>query len=110
MKLPANTQIAPEKLTRYLLIWRKHRDKSRWLAQAGYTLGNWKTLEKDLRKQILSLEAMLTEQTRYGQTYEIADRLTGPNGETIAVRTIWMTETVTDITKSITMFPDKRGK
>ena len=110
MKLPAHTQIASEKLTRYLLIWRKHRDKSRWLAHAGYTLGNWKTLENDLRKQILSLETIPTEQTRYGQTYEIADRLTGPNGETIAVRTIWMTETATGITKFITMFPDRRVK
>jgi len=108
MKLPANTLIAPEKLTRYLLVWRKHKDKSKWLAQVGYTLENWRTLEEDLRRQLLSLEATPTESTKYGQMYEIADKLTGPNGEILAVRTIWMTETATGVTKFITMFPDRQ--
>jgi hypothetical protein len=107
MKLPIDTWIAPEKLTRYLLVWRKHNDKSQWLAQAGYTLKNWRTLEEDLRRQILSLEAKPTEHTRYGQMYEIAGELTGPNGKILAVRTIWMTETMTAVTKFITIFPDK---
>lgn len=109
MKLPKNTWIAPEKLTRYLLVWRKHNDKSQWLAQAGYTLENWRTLEDDLRRQILPLEAMPPEWTTYGQMYEIAGELTGPNGKNLKVRTIWMREMATGVTKLITMFPDKRG-
>lgn len=71
MKLPANTVIAPEKLTQCLLIARKRNDKSKWLAQAGYTLENWQALEKDLQLQILSLEALPTDNTAYGQMYEI---------------------------------------
>ena len=108
MELPTNALIARRKLTHYLLVWRKNRDKSKWLAQAGYTFENWRTLEQDLRRQILSLDAMPTECTKYGQMYEIAGKLTGPNGATLTVRTVWMTETATSVTKFITMFPDKQ--
>ena len=109
MKLSSNTLIAPEKLTQYLLIPRRRNDKSRWLAQAGYTIKNWQLLEKDLRKQILSLIAIPTEYTRYGQMYEIKGNLTGPNGKILTVCTIWMTETATGDTKFITMYPAKGG-
>lgn len=39
--------------------------------------------------------------------YEIKGNLTGPNGKSLAVCTIWMTETATGDTKFITMYPDK---
>jgi len=107
MKLPENTLIAAEKLTQYLLVLRKRNDKSRWLAQAGYTLENWQLLEADLRTQILSLDAIPTENTKYGQMYEIRGKLAGPNGRTLVVCTMWMTETATGDTKFITMYPDK---
>ncbi len=107
MKLPNNTRIAPEKLTQYLLIPKKRNDKSKWLAQAGYTLENWQQLENDLRVQILSLEAIAGEATKYGQAYEIRSNLTGPNSKTVAVVTVWMTETATGVTKFVTMYPDK---
>ena len=108
MKLPENSLIAKEKLTQYLLTTRKRNDKSRWLVQAGYTLENWQELENDLRVQILSAEATPIDNTKYGQMHEIRSNLVGPNGETLQVCTIWMTETVTGITKFITMYPDKR--
>ena len=60
MKLPDNSLIAPEKLTQYLLILKKRNDKSKWLAQGGYTLENWPELGNDLRAQILSLEAIVS--------------------------------------------------
>lgn len=110
MKLSPNTLIAPEKLTQYLLSLRKRNDKSKWLAQAGYTLDNWQVLEKDLRQQILSLEAIPTDMTQYGQTYEITGNLIGPNGKILALCTIWMTEKATGITKLITLYPDKGQK
>jgi hypothetical protein len=71
MILPTNTSISPEKLMQYLLTPRKRNDKSKWLAQAGYRLENWRVLENDLRMQILSLDASPSELTIYGQTYEI---------------------------------------
>jgi len=93
---------------RYLLSPRKRNDKSRWLAKAGYGLGNWQLLEKDLRTQILSLDAASIEETEYGQMFEIKGVLTGTNGKTLKVCTIWMTEHESKSTKFITMFPDKK--
>lgn len=108
MKLPEDTLIAQEKLMQYLLVFRKRKDKSQWLARAGYTPENWKILENDLREQILSTDARPTENTEYGQKYEIRGELVGPNGKSLAVCTIWMTESATGRTKFITMHPDKR--
>ena len=107
MKLPENTLIAREKLTHYLLALRKRNDKSQWLVQAGYTLENWQVLETDLRNQVLSIDATLVEKTEYGQMYEISGKLIGPNGKTLSVRTIWMTERTTGNTKFITMYPTR---
>ena len=57
MKLPEDSHIALEKLTRYLLVLQVRGDKSGYLALAGYTLDNFTTLLTDLRAQILTQEA-----------------------------------------------------
>ena|SRR3990167_7256541 len=108
MKLPGNTLISHEKLTKYLLASRKRNDKSKWLAQAGYSLENWHILENDLRNQILPMNASLIENTDYGKLYEIRGKLCGPNGVSLPVCTIWMIEKATGITRFITTYPDKR--
>jgi hypothetical protein len=109
MQISQDAVIAPAKLTQYLLVQRTSDDKSKFLAQAGYTLDNWQRLELDLREQILPLEATATgEQNRFGDVYEIQGNLLGPNGTTIAVITIWMLEYSSGITKFITLFPSRR--
>jgi hypothetical protein len=40
VKLPANAAIAPEKLTKYLLVRQARGDKSAFLVEAGYTAAN----------------------------------------------------------------------
>jgi len=110
MKLPEDTILAPEKFTRYLLVHRVADDKSKFLAFAGYTLNNWQVLVRDLRQQILTLDATEIEQTKHGTVYEIRGNLQGPNGKTLSVTTIWMTETATLQTKFITLYPAKGKK
>lgn len=107
MKLPADAQIAPEKLTKYLLVKRPVGDKSEFLKGAGYTLDNSERLEEDIRKQILVLDAVSLEKTNYGELFEIRGSLAGPNGTTLKVKTVWMRELRTGITKFITLYPDK---
>ena len=107
MKLPSHTLIAPEKLTKYLLVQREFDDKSQFLQQAGYTLENWEQLERDLRVQVLPQDATLIEQTIYGDIFEIRALLTGPKGQTLFVKTIWMNELRSGVTKFITLYPDK---
>ena len=108
MKLPANTIIATDKFARYLLVPQARGDKSAFLAGAGYTLENVDQLLHDLRAQILPLEAAPLESGKFGQYYEIRGTLSGPNGVTRAVRTIWITEHLSGITKFVTLIPDKR--
>jgi len=103
MYLSVNSIISPQKLTEYLLIPLPRDDKSQYLAKGGYTLDNWQQLEQDLRQQILSLEAQPTLKTKYGQKYQIIGNLTGPNGQILKIKTIWI---VTEqSTQFVTLFP-----
>ena len=108
MKLPEDTLISVDKLTQYLLAFKKRNDKLQWLSKAGYAIDNWQTLEKDLREQIFTIDATPTEKTKYCQMFEISGELLGPNGMSLSVITIWMTENENKITKFITMYPNKR--
>jgi hypothetical protein len=110
MKLPESTLIAPEKLSRYLLVPRLADDKSKFLAMAGYTRDGWQVLERDLREQILSMEAEEVERVKYGTVYEIRGNLQGPNGRILTVITIWMAEIATEQTKFVTLYPAKGTK
>lgn len=110
MKLPQDALIAPAKLTGYLLVWREENDKSRWLASAGYSPDNWSELERDLRQQLLPLEARLVEETRYGELYEIRGRLVGPNDTVLPARSFWMIEAESGLTKFITIYPERQGR
>lgn len=107
MKLPLDTLIAREKLADYLLRHRVEDDKSRFLAQAGYNLQNTDQLMIDLRTQLLPLEATQIEETDYGPKFVIRGSLIGPNGVSLRVVTVWMTEVATGSTKFITLYPDK---
>jgi hypothetical protein len=110
MRLPADTTIAEDKLTHYLLLPQARGDKSAFLERAGYRLENATQLRQDLRTQILPCEAIELESNKFGRYHEIRATLTGPNGVKLAVSTIWMTENLSGVTKFITLIPDKRRK
>jgi hypothetical protein len=105
MMLPANSIISERKVKEYLLSFRNRNDKSKWLAKAGYDVENWKRLEHDIRRQLLIREAVLVEENKFGDIYEITGTLNGPNGKSLQVRSIWMYEYGTKMTKFITMYP-----
>lgn len=70
MKLPPNTAIPIEKATRYLLVPPARGDKSAFLERAGYMLENADQLLRDLRVQLLPLEAIPLQSNKFGQYYE----------------------------------------
>lgn len=109
MKLPYDSIIAPEKITRYLLQWRPENDKSGFLARGGYKLSEWEKLSTDIKEQFLPLDAHLLETTDYGEIYEIRGKLVGPNEVALNTVTIWMTERVSKQTKLITLYPDRKA-
>lgn len=107
MKLPIDSIISPDKICNYLLVPKRKNDKSKWLAKAGYFLEHWETLERDLRIQILPLDAILSNDSIYGRMYEIVGELKGPNGIALTVRTIWISENESGLTKFVTLYPQK---
>jgi len=56
------------------------------------------------------LEINPDEKTIYGELFEIRTALTGPNGITQNVKTIWIVEAGSGITKFVTLYPDKKRK
>ena len=110
MRLPADAVISMEKLRGYLLAELPRGDKSRFLAQAGYTQSNAARLERDLREQVLCLDAVPLPTREYGERYEIEGFLRGPNGVQLHIRTIWMRESERRIVKFITLIPLRRGQ
>ena len=107
MKVPADAIIARDKLTRYLLVRQTRGDKSAFLARGGYTLENADQLLRDLLTQLLPLDATPVHSTEFGQFYEIRGPLAGPNGVTLQIRSIWMKENLSGVTKFITLIPEK---
>ena len=107
MRLPVATRIAPEKLSAYLLRPREDHDKSGFLSLAGYTEKDAARLEADIRTQLLPKEAIAAGEDQYGWKYTIRGPLTGPNGRTLTVLSVWMLEKATGVTKFITHYSDK---
>ena len=110
MKLSQDSLISPDKITRYLLVPQTKGDKSRFLSQAGYSASNADQLVHDIRHQVLPGNAAASENTIHGQFFEITCSLTGPNGRTLEVKTIWMKEHLSGQTKFITLIPHKRTR
>jgi len=106
MNLPGEVVISQDKLLRYLLLPREENDKSEFLALAGYTLANWKVLERDLRQLITSQEASNAETSPFGIKYEARGKLTGPNGYILDVVTVWIKLQAIEETRFVTLFPD----
>jgi hypothetical protein len=99
-----------EKIREYLLTELPRGDKSRFLAQAGYTKANAEQLEHDLRVQLLPLDASPLPPRGHGDRYEIRGLLRGPSGVELPVRTIWMREFAAGIVKFITLIPLRRAE
>jgi len=105
-----DTIIPPEKLRDYLLS-PSHPDgraKAVYLARLGYSPENWARLEADLREQHLSHEAIPARPSPYGRKYEILGPVTGPNGMTAWIRSIWIVRTEEDRARLVTLVPEDR--
>jgi hypothetical protein len=89
MKIPVDAIIANDKLTEYLLVPRQRNDKSGFLAQAGFTLGNPENLDSALRQLIAENEAISDRYNEYGTFFRVEGELSGPYG-ILSVVTVWI--------------------
>ncbi|WP_107669962.1 DUF6883 domain-containing protein [Cyanothece sp. BG0011] len=107
MKISSNLVIENAKLTRYLLIYQRKDDKSKYLGQYGYTLDNWQVLKQDIIKAVQGQEIDEITQTDWGQRFKVKSQWISLNGKLIKVITIWQQSEGEDTIKLITLYPDK---
>ncbi len=69
MKIPDDSIIPFEKLTHYLLVAKVRNDKSKYLAQAGFTQENPEALLEAIRSLTGAIEAEQEKTTEYGTLY-----------------------------------------
>lgn len=104
MKIPSNAIIAREKLVQYLLVERPRNDKSRYLAQAGFTLSQPDTLEAAIRRLIASEDAQVDRHDEYGVFYQVAGILEGPH-KSVPVITVWLQQASNGVFRFVTLKP-----
>lgn len=106
MKLTGNIIIPEAKITRYLLVSRERDDKSKFLAQAGFTPQNPEHLHQALLDLIASNNASFDRQERHGKFYRVEGELQGVNRMLLVV-TIWLERTANGDLQFVTLFPKK---
>ena len=92
--LPNHEQavIEDSKLVSYALNPQSERGqhKARVFARAlGFTLSNWEQLQHAILAALPHQSATLTSETVFGRKYEVVLPITGANGQTVDVVTIW---------------------
>jgi hypothetical protein len=106
MKLQGDILIPDAKLTQYLLAYRDHDDKSKWLAQVGFTQNNPDRLAASLLELIQTYDAVEDRSNKYGTFYRVEGNLRGLSGD-LAVIAIWLKRTQDQIIQFITLKPKK---
>lgn len=105
MKIPENAIIPEAKITKYLLIFKPRNDKSKYLAQAGFSLDNWQLLKLAIQEIIKENEAKEDITDQYGTYYQVIGELKGVNNQNLTVVTIWLRKEIDQQFQFITLKP-----
>ncbi|NJL90802.1 MAG: hypothetical protein HC916_14190 [Coleofasciculaceae cyanobacterium SM2_1_6] len=106
MKLQGNIIIPEAKLTQYLLIHREYDDKSKFLAQAGFSQNNPNQLKQAILTLISTHDAVVDRKDKYGTFYQVEGNLIGIN-RILAVVTVWLKRAEDGNIQFITLKPKK---
>lgn len=110
MKMPnyVDAVVPIEKVTDYLLSSSHPRGsmKAKWFALLGYSDEKPNELAESLLA-LAKLEVLNSEENNFGTKYVIAGNITGPNGRSADITTIWMMTTGSSLPKLITAYPSK---
>lgn len=99
-----------EKLTGYLLVPREWDDKSKFLAQAGFSRENPHLLLRSIRELAATAEAVEDGENEFGGFLRTEGELAGPNGLTLSVVTIWLRWRLDGRVRFVTLKPLKERK
>jgi hypothetical protein len=99
--------VEPAKLRDYLLA-QAHpvgRFKARFFCGLGYTSEGWQVLRDDLLRLASSGEAEPSQPGLYGQKFTVSGTLSGPNGRSATVVSVWLMPANGDAPRFITAYP-----
>lgn len=99
--------IDPAKLHGYLLSAAHPlgRFKARFFSALGFSFDRWQELESALRTQHLTQEAEPALVMRSGQKFTIQAILTGPNGQSAGVVSVWFIRSGESTPRFVTAYP-----
>jgi uncharacterized protein DUF6883 len=109
MLLNARAAIIPTDKLRDYLLSSTHpigRYKSAFFRSLGYAQDNWHVLESDLRAT-LSNAALPLNAAEYGQKFAVRGALTGPNGRSGRIVTVWIILTGDPTPRFVTAYPEE---
>jgi hypothetical protein len=100
--------VSADKLRDYLLSSAHPigRYKSTFFRSLGYAQEQWQVLERDLRA-VLSNEAHVSGATEYGQKFTVRGVLSGPNGRTAAIVSVWIILSGEQAPRFVTAYPEE---
>ena len=109
MKLPnfEHSIVLPEKLRDYILspVHPVGRFKSAFFRGLGYSAEAYEKLKSDLRS-LLVAEAELAKVTDFGALYLVRGVLSGPNGRSGLVVTVWIILSEQVVPRFVTAYPE----
>jgi hypothetical protein len=102
--------IDPAKLRGYLLSTEHPlgRFKARVFGARGFSEDRWQELESALRTQHLTQEAKSAGVMQSGQKFTIQAILTGPNGQSASVVSVWFIRSGETAPRFVTAYPGGR--
>jgi hypothetical protein len=107
VRIPEDLIIPDAKITQYLLVMKARNDKSKFLAQAGFTQENAEALKLAIQAQALATEAIEERANEYGTFYQVRGDLLGVNGVRLSVITVWLQRQVDGKFQFVTLKPSQ---
>jgi hypothetical protein len=107
VRIPEDLVIPDAKITHYLLVQKARNDKSKFLAQTGFTQENPEALKSAIQAQALSTEAIEDRSNEYGTFYQAEGDLIGENRMRLSVVKIWLQRRIDGKFQFVTLKPCK---
>jgi hypothetical protein len=106
VRVPEDLIIPDAKITQYLLVLKARNDKSRFLAQAGFTQENPEALKLAIQRQAMNKDAIEEKSNEYGTFYQVEGQLMGVNGVSLSVVTVWLQRQIDGKFQFVTLKPN----
>ena len=102
--------IERRKILEYLLSPTHHvgQYKAEFFRSLGYHQLKWSVLERDIRG-LLAGNPNHAGRTIHGAKYTLSGKITGPNGKSAWILTVWIVHPATNVLRFVTAYPEGRA-